>query len=58
MGQLLHMLRYPSMTLLPGLVTRSVEAAGNAVLAVVWCAAISLAGFLWARSLFERDPAS
>ena len=29
----------------------------SAVLAVAWCAAISLAGFLWARALFTRDPA-
>jgi ABC-2 type transport system permease protein len=29
----------------------------SAVLAVAWCAAISLAGFLWARALFNRDPA-
>ena len=29
----------------------------SAVLAVAWCAAISLVGFLWARALFNRDPA-
>ena len=29
----------------------------SAVLAVAWCAVISLVGFLWARSLFDRDPA-
>ncbi len=27
------------------------------VIAVAWCAAISLVGFLWARKLYERDPA-
>ena len=27
------------------------------VIAVAWCAAISLVGFLWARRLYERDPA-
>ena len=31
---------------------------GNSgVIAVAWCAAISLVGFLWARRLYERDPA-
>ncbi len=29
----------------------------SAILAVVWCAAISLVGFLWARSLFNRRAA-
>jgi ABC-2 type transport system permease protein len=29
----------------------------SGVLAVAWCAAISLVGFLWARKLYERDPA-
>ena len=27
------------------------------VIAVAWCLAISLAGFLWATKLYERDPA-
>ncbi len=27
------------------------------VIAVAWCGAISLLGFLWARRLYERDPA-
>ncbi len=31
---------------------------GNSgVIAVAWCVAISLLGFLWARKLYERDPA-
>jgi ABC-2 type transport system permease protein len=31
---------------------------GNSgVIAVAWCAAISVVGFLWARRLYERDPA-
>ena len=31
---------------------------GNSgVIAVAWCVAISLVGFLWARRLYERDPA-
>jgi len=29
----------------------------SGVIAVAWCAAISLVGFLWARKLYERDPA-
>lgn len=29
---------------------------GSAVAAVVWCVAISLAGYLWARRLYDRDP--
>jgi ABC-2 type transport system permease protein len=34
-------------------------AIGNSgVIAVAWCAAITLAGYLWARKLYNRDPAS
>jgi ABC-2 type transport system permease protein len=29
---------------------------GNAVLAAGWCAAITLAGYLWSRRLFNREP--
>jgi ABC-2 type transport system permease protein len=29
----------------------------SAVIAIAWCVVISLVGFLWARSLFNRDPA-
>jgi ABC-2 type transport system permease protein len=29
----------------------------SGVIAVAWCVAISLFGFLWARKLYERDPA-
>lgn len=32
-------------------------AGGDAVLAVAWCVALALAGYLWARALFRRDPA-
>jgi ABC-2 type transport system permease protein len=28
----------------------------SAVIAVAWCAAITLAGYLWARKLYNRDP--
>jgi ABC-2 type transport system permease protein len=32
---------------------------GNSgLIAVAWCGAISLFGFLWARRLYERDPAN
>jgi ABC-2 type transport system permease protein len=29
----------------------------NAVLAIAWCAGITLVGFFWAKALFNRDPA-
>jgi ABC-2 type transport system permease protein len=28
----------------------------NAIVALVWCAGLALAGYLWARSAFNRDP--
>jgi ABC-2 type transport system permease protein len=28
----------------------------NALLAIAWCAGIALVGYLWARTLFKRDP--
>jgi ABC-2 type transport system permease protein len=28
----------------------------SAIIAVVWCAGLALAGYLWARALFRRDP--
>lgn len=28
----------------------------NALIAVAWCAAIALVGYLWSRRLYERDP--
>jgi ABC-2 type transport system permease protein len=28
----------------------------SGVLAVAWCAGIGLAGYLWAKRLFNRDP--
>lgn len=31
---------------------------GDGVLAVAWCAGLALAGYLWARALFRRDPAA
>jgi ABC-2 type transport system permease protein len=29
----------------------------NAIMAVAWCAGIALLGYLWAKKLFNRDPA-
>lgn len=29
----------------------------NLVIAVAWCAAITLVGYLWARAAYHRDPA-
>ena len=29
---------------------------GSGIVAVGWCVALALAGFLWARALFRRDP--
>jgi ABC-2 type transport system permease protein len=34
------------------------ELGGQALVAVAWCVAITLAGYLWARRLYDRDPAS
>jgi len=28
----------------------------SAVLAVAWCAGITLVGYLWSRKLYNRDP--
>ena len=28
----------------------------NAIIAITWCAAITLAAYLWAKSLYNRDP--
>ena len=33
------------------------ELGGQALVAVAWCVAITLAGYLWARRLYDRDPA-
>ena len=29
----------------------------SAVIAIAWCAGIALAGYLWARTVFNRGPA-
>jgi ABC-2 type transport system permease protein len=46
----------PVIETLRGLLTGT-PIGSDAVIAVAWCAGISLAGFLWARALFDRDPA-
>jgi ABC-2 type transport system permease protein len=28
----------------------------NAIVATLWCVAIALAGYLWARAAYNRDP--
>jgi ABC-2 type transport system permease protein len=28
----------------------------SAILAIAWCAGITLVGYLWAKKLFNRDP--
>jgi ABC-2 type transport system permease protein len=33
-----------------------VPAGHSAVIAVAWCAGLALAGYLWSRALFGRDP--
>lgn len=38
-----------------GLLT-GVPIGNNGVVAVAWCVGLALAGFLWARALFRRDP--
>lgn len=45
----------PIMETLRGLLTGT-EIGNSAAIAVTWCVAIALAGYLWARSLFNREP--
>ncbi len=33
------------------------EIGNSAVLAVAWCAGITLAAYIWAKKLYNRDPA-
>jgi ABC-2 type transport system permease protein len=33
------------------------EVGGAGLVAIAWCVAITLVGYLWARRLYERDPA-
>jgi ABC-2 type transport system permease protein len=33
------------------------EVGGSGLVAVAWCIAIALFGYLWSRQLYERDPA-
>src|SRR5215467_11747913 len=41
----------------PGPAARPPPIGSNAVIAVAWCTGIALAGFFWARALFNRAPA-
>lgn len=47
----------PIIETLRALLLGSPAVGDRAVLAVAWCLAISLVGFLWATRLYERDPA-
>jgi len=33
------------------------EIGGTGPIAIAWCIAITLVGYLWARTMFKRDPA-
>jgi ABC-2 type transport system permease protein len=46
----------PIIETLRGLMTGT-PIGNNAVIALAWCVALTLAGYLWARSAFNRDPA-
>jgi ABC-2 type transport system permease protein len=46
----------PVIETLRGLLTGT-PIGNSAVLAIAWCAGIALVGYLWARALFNRDPA-
>jgi ABC-2 type transport system permease protein len=45
------------MQTLRGLLTGS-PIGSSGVLAVAWCVGIGLAGYLWAKRLYNRDPTS
>jgi ABC-2 type transport system permease protein len=45
----------PIMETLRGLLLGS-SIGNSGVLAVAWCAAVGLAGYLWAKRLYNRDP--
>jgi ABC-2 type transport system permease protein len=46
----------PIIETLRGLLTGT-PIGNNAVVALAWCVALTLAGYLWARAAFNRDPA-
>ncbi|MCZ7472932.1 ABC transporter permease [Micromonospora sp. WMMC273] len=46
----------PIMETLRGLLLAGPVDGGDALVAVAWCAGISLLGYLWARRLYDRDP--
>ena len=45
----------PVIDTLRGLLTGTPDG-GSALAAVAWCVGLALAGYLWARALFRRDP--
>jgi ABC-2 type transport system permease protein len=46
----------PVIQTLRGLLTRT-PIGHSAVLATAWCAGIAVLGYLWARKLYDRNPA-
>jgi ABC-2 type transport system permease protein len=44
----------PVIDTLRGLLTGTADG-GTALIAVAWCAGLTLAGYLWARALLRRD---
>jgi ABC-2 type transport system permease protein len=47
----------PIMETLRGLLTGTPDG-GTAIVAVAWCAGITIVCYVWARKLFNRDPTS
>jgi ABC-2 type transport system permease protein len=45
----------PIIATLRGLLTGT-PIGNDAVIALAWCVALTLAGYLWARAAFNRDP--
>ena len=43
------------MKTLRGLLTGT-PVGGSAVIGVAWCVAITIAAYVWARALYNRDP--
>jgi ABC-2 type transport system permease protein len=46
----------PAIETLRGLLLGSEIGTVNAVLTLAWCLGLAVLGYLWSRSLFDRDP--
>ena len=46
----------PVIDTLRGLLLGTPISSTSAVLAVAWCAGLTLVGYLWARAVYNRDP--